>query len=220
MGIGPKKAQQLIDLGFSPKNNEVEIDKIAQELRKAKWQNYLGNETKLFLAANPKTPITRAEIKIVENEIKKLNVYAQIVGSYRRKKPISNDIDILVRVDDRNTLNRFVEMLPGKKYICSRGPDKIAIIYSPKRKSATYKQAAYKIDVFGASPDEFIPMLLYSTGSKEFNIEMRRRAKSLGYLLNQRGIFERATGKKISGLKTELAYFKFLKMPFLEPEAR
>ena len=76
----------------------------------------------------------------------------------------------------------------------------------------------YKIDVFRTSIEDQIPMLLYSTGSKEFNIVMRGKAKKLGYLLNQKGLFKK--GEKVDNLTSEKDYFDILGMAYQEPRER
>ena len=60
-------------------------------------------------------------------------------------------------------------------------------------------------------------MLLYSTGSKQFNINLRTKAKKLGYKLNQEGLFK--NNKKIN-VRGEKGIFKKLKVPYLPPEKR
>ena len=67
-------------------------------------------------------------------------------------------------------------------------------------------------------------MLLYSIGSKKFNIKMRTLAKRKGYLLNQYGIFKyKADQKNISQsdepihVKSERDFFKILDIPYVLP---
>jgi len=81
-----------------------------------------------------------------------------------------------------------------------------------------FPEANVKIDLFRATKTNFAAMLLYSTGSKEFNIMTRKVAKKLGLKLNQNGIFD-AKGKRFP-TKTEKDLFKILKLDYLEPHKR
>ena len=61
---------------------------------------------------------------------------------------------------------------------------------------------------------EFQAGLLYFTGSKDFNISMRSRAKSLGYVLNQHGLFK---GNERVHVYTEKDIMNQLNMEFVSP---
>ena len=65
-------------------------------------------------------------------------------------------------------------------------------------------------------------MLLYSTGSKEFNLKMRAHAKGLGYLLNQKGLYYANEKKELvrDGVKTEKEIFEILSLPYTPPNKR
>ena len=75
----------------------------------------------------------------------------------------------------------------------------------------------YKYDVFRCQSSEEASMLLYSTGSKSFNIKMRANAKRQGYLLNQHGLFK--NGKMVP-THFEADFFNILGMQWLEPKDR
>jgi DNA polymerase (family 10) len=84
------------------------------------------------------------------------------------------------------------------------------------------KDSIYKLDIFRVLPKDHIPMLLYSTGSKEHNIILRQIAKKKGMLLNQKGLFKKtASGMtQIDGLNSERAYFTALGLKYKEPKER
>ena len=75
--------------------------------------------------------------------------------------------------------------------------------------------AVYIIDIFASS--DIVPMILYTTGSKDNNTLMRHKAKLLGYKLNQYGLFQ---GKKQIMLKTEADYYEILKLEYKTPAER
>lgn len=209
MGIGAQKADKLISDGLTN----------IQQLKSKKWSALLPEETKLFIKLKPIDKIPHDDIKTyVEPIINTLrlgdDIKTQFAGSYRRQKPISSDIDIMVVSDNNDALNTFVNVLKTKvkAYPYSHGDDKVSIIIviNPKR--------IYKIDAFRANREESIPMLLYSTGSKEFNIRMRAVAKKKEYMLNQRGLYK--NGVRVNGLTSERDYFDILGMTYLEPNQR
>jgi hypothetical protein len=212
LGIGDEKAKKLIKDGI----------KDIKELKLKKWKEKLSNETKLFLSKTPEKPIPNNEIKIIELLIKKLKFKTEFVGSYRRKKTRSNDIDIMIISDDKLILDKFllslIKLTNNKVYPYSKGNDKMSIIIDTEK--ITEIPHIYKLDIFRCPIELYIPMLLYSTGSKEFNIYMRSVAKRKGFLLNQTGLYNKNSGEKISGLNTEKSYFDFLNIPYKEPEER
>ena len=212
-GIGNERAKTLINAGIKHIN----------QLHMKKYKELLPEETKIFLELKPIQNIPRDHIVALEAFLKeKINqIPFTITGSYRREKATSSDIDIMISSDEENLVELFFNELKnamdGKVYPYSKGLDKMSLIVdmsdilkSPGR--------VYKLDVFKTGKSDSIPMLLYSTGSKEFNVRMRGVAKRMGYLLNQKGLFK--NGEKIPNLNTEKDYFDILNMPYLEPKNR
>lgn len=212
LGIGDERAKLLINEGL----------KDIKDLQLKKWKDKLTDETKLFLSKTPEKPIPYLDIQKIEKLFKKLKFKLEFVGSYRRKKNKSNDIDIMVISNDEMILDKFllsiIKLTKNKIYPYSKGPDKMSIIIDTE--NITDTKHIYKIDIFRCSTEIYIPMLLYSTGSKEFNINMRSIAKRKGYLLNQNGIYKKTTGEKIYGLKSEQDYFNLLSIKYKNPEER
>ena len=81
-----------------------------------------------------------------------------------------------------------------------------------------------RVDLLYAPPDEYAFAILYFTGSKTFNTVQRQRALTLGYSLNEHGLYRMVNGKKGEKLDhkfpTEKSIFDFLNMQYLEPENR
>ena len=67
--------------------------------------------------------------------------------------------------------------------------------------------------------DEWGSGLLWFTGSKTFNIELRYTAKKKGYTLNQHGLFNRDTVERIP-IFTEKEILAFLGKNWIPPEKR
>jgi len=155
-------------------------------------------------------------------KFKAANVNAEFVGSYRRKKPQSSDIDILLDFSDKSektfkgSVEDFVNSLTSKSIIVYKpyaiGPAKISTIV----RLVKYKTNV-KVDFFITNTKEYPFALLYATGSKENNIYMRKIAKSQGLLLNQKGLYK---GNRSIPAKTEKDIFDLLKLPYLTPADR
>ena len=223
MGIGDKLADQLIIDGLTNIN----------QLHMKKWMAKLNKDTKAYLELKPEKKIPHEDIKALEPILlqiadeNKFNI--TLVGSYRRKKPTSSDIDIMLVSEDPDAIEKFLKMLqkevPNDVFPYSQGKDKMSFILDAtnhlNRKSK--KQLVYKLDVFRVIPANEIPMLLYSTGSAQHNIMMRSLAKRKGMLLNQKGLFEKlddGSTQKIKGLKSEEDYFTALDLEYALPEDR
>ena len=201
-GIGPKKIKELIKMGLT------RIEQLKQHI----YFDDLSKSAKLFVEKAPERKIPHAVIKKIDSKIKS-KWDTTIVGSYRRIRPVSRDIDLMLISKEPADLANYVEFLRTKLpnlYLYASGPDKASFILGVGSKY-------YKFDIFRTPPDHKWSMLLYSTGSKEFNIWMRGVAKRQGYLLNQDGIFK--NGKRIS-IKSEKGYFDILKIKYVNPEDR
>jgi len=219
MGLGNEKASALVDEGLTNVN----------QLHMKKWLAKLPEETKLWLTLDPKKVIPKDDIKQIEPiilELQNNNRELMLVGSYRRQKNTSRDIDVMIISDEPDAINNFMndlkEKLDGKAYPYSKGKDKLSIIIDVTDLLGKTEKTVYKLDAFRVDPENKIPMLLYSTGSKEHNILMRGIAKKKGMLLNQKGLFNIQDDSlvKIPQLDSEEDYFTILDLPYKEPKDR
>ena len=139
-----------------------------------------------------------------------------IAGSYRRGLETSGDIDILI-TSKKITLKRIVEILKKWKVITdviSMKDEKfMGIAHCP---SGQYFY--FHVDIVFLPKEQWGSGLLWFTGSKLFNINMRSKAKKMGYILNQKGLFDK-NGEQIP-VFTEKDIMKALKMQWTPPEKR
>lgn len=162
-------------------------------------------------------PLKKIERKSIPNYISKLldgkvrNI--EIVGSYRRGKPYSRDIDLLYTGNLQNLLKKIQRLHNNKWIILSEGKMKVSGIFKP------LKMKPVKIDIWYATPKSKAFMKMYATGSWQFNIIMRKKAIKKNMTLNQYGLFDE-NGVEIPNLKTEKSIFKYLGMKYLNPEER
>jgi DNA polymerase/3'-5' exonuclease PolX len=210
-GVGTSKAKSLIDSGL------VSVS----DLRKKKYKDQLNDATILLMKYKPNRKIPYNSIKSIE---RKLTGFpnTQLVGSFRRKKPTSRDIDVMIVSNKKTVLDEYLAYLTKKFktiHIYAKGLDKVSLIVLIDEKKANNPEY-YKLDVFRCPIVSQYAMLLYSTGSKDFNIKMRATASRLGYLLNQNGIFLKKESNRMIPIKSEKGFFKLLNMPYVEPHKR
>jgi DNA polymerase (family 10) len=93
--------------------------------------------------------------------------------------------------------------------ILAKGPTKATVVL----------KSGIQVDVRLLPRKSYGAGLLYFTGNKNYNIYLRRIAIEKGYKLNEYGLFDRKTGKMISG-KSEEEIFKKLGQRYLRPEER
>lgn len=146
----------------------------------------MNKTTQTYLTYNPLKQIPYDVIKNLESYITSYNKnQVKLVGGYLRRKKTSKDID-LVFVSSSNTnyetktkeINMYIKYL--EKYftviIYLRGNDKISLLIKLKKQyiNLINKEKKYmKMDIFITDENEKHFMILYGTGSKEFNIKMR-----------------------------------------------
>jgi len=215
--IGPELAKKLVAKYKLDLNKPIraQLKKYAAELPVA---------TQADLKYNPSRRIPNAIIVKFDAVLRtKLRGFRyDIAGSYKRGKPFSRDIDIIVCSPSNKTTaehwDAFVARMPSNvKFIkpYAQGLDKVSTMLK-------FNNYTCKVDVFFTDPREYMFMLLYATGSGTFNIRMRATAKRLGYLLNQRGLYKLVSDTVLRRIpvKNEKALFKKLKMKYLKPSQR
>ena len=145
----------------------------------------------------------------------------EIVGSFRREKQNSGDIDVIVTDSNGNKdlLKDFATLLDREKVIevfLTRGCTKImAVARLPGKK-------ARRLDLMFSPPEEYPFSVLYFTGSAAFNIGMRLRALEQGLSLSEHGLKSVGGGAPpdISQFKDERDIFKYLGLKYKEPKDR
>ena len=221
-GIGPKKAIELVNNG---------IKTIAQ-LRE--FQNELLNDTQkvgLKYYEDILKRISRSEIeqyKVIFNNIFETVCMSdskfEIVGSYRRGAESSGDIDVIITSKSFLVFKNFIDILISKNIIqevLSRGPTKCLVI-TKLPNCATSR----RVDFLYTSHEEFPFAILYFTGSKFFNTVMRQHAVSLGFTMNEHGLYKldkdgKTKGDKVSHIfNDERAIFDFLNLEYKTPVER
>jgi len=220
-GIGPVKARELV--------NKEGITTI-EDLRR-RQDSVLNVVQKIGLKyyEDIEERIPRKEIDtyndVFENTMKTVgDEYSkyEIVGSYRRGKPESGDIDVIITAEDPAVFEKFINYLLEERVITnilSRGKNKSLVI--AKIPSSKFHR---RVDFLYAKPSEYPFAVLYFTGSKAFNTVMRGHALKRGFSLNEHGLSKMVDNKKGEFVEhlfsTERDIFDFLKLEYKEPEER
>jgi DNA polymerase/3'-5' exonuclease PolX len=226
-GIGPIMAKDYIKNGIAGHMLDFTMPLRAQLtklLEDPAVLEKLTDATKADLMYNPTRQIPNQIIKEIDNLLHKhlKGFRFDIAGSYRRNKPVSRDIDIIVSSPSSKTTAQHWEIFLSKvpeqiQFMVpyAQGEDKVSTMLK-------YKNYTCKVDVFFTDPKEYMYMLLYATGSGQFNIRMRSIAKRKGYLLNQRGLYKKISPVILEKVpvKNEKHLFKILGIKWLEPHER
>lgn len=172
------------------------------------------NEKQKFFIYYEKKIIQRDTISQINSYIKKkFSEYSEflICGSYIRKQPFSNDIDIIV---NENIKKEFIEYV-SKFFNDTKLFEFYKLSKTSKKQSIIYISSKIQIDFIFFNKNNFPFMQLYFTGSKNFNIQMRLLAKHKGYKLTQ---YNLENYKK--SIKSEKDIFDALKVNYIEPSKR
>jgi DNA polymerase (family 10) len=127
-----------------------------------------------------------------------------VAGSYRRRREIVRDIDLVVATKKPAAITEFFVKHELVESIIARGPTKTSVQLRP----------GIQCDLRVVSSAEYPFALNYFTGSKEHNIEMRSRALKRGWTLNEYRLTRLPADPKAKKTKTAAA-----KIPKVHDEA-
>lgn len=216
-GVGPKTAIKLYK-ELKIKN----LDDLKKAIEKHKIRDLEGfgekSEKKMLegledakesgkrLLLSKVTPIAEElEEKLSSRkEVKKL----EVVGSFRRKKETVGDLDILiVSKKPKKVMDYFTKVEKGLRVI-AKGASKSTIKLS----------SGLQVDLRVFDESEYGAAMLYFTGSKEHNVELRKRAISKKMKLSEYGLFRKK--KNVAGKTEEEVYKKLGLKQWIPPELR
>ena len=151
-----------------------------------------------------KQRFTRAQ---ADNIISKLTILSEfnhkICGSYRREKPTVGDVDVLIITSD---FHKVVKWVKSRYDVLWCGPQKISFVVD-----------GIQVDFRKGTPETFVTMMLYFTGSHKENIRMRSKAKRMGLKLNEYGLWR---GDEKVLCESEYDVYKALDLIYKLPKER
>ena len=129
-------------------------------------------------------------------------------GSLRRFRETIGDVDVLVASGDPESVMDAFGSLPVASEVLARGETKSAILTG----------SGLQVDLRVVAPDQFGAALLYFTGSKAHNIELRQRAISRGWILNEYALTDE--DGRVLAAATEADIYGELGLEYVAPPLR
>src|SRR5213592_3655798 len=142
-----------------------------------------------------------------------------IAGSYRRRKEILHDLDLLVATKNPAAIMQFFVSHPLVESTIAHGPTK----------SSVRLRSGVQCDLRVVSTAEYPFALAYFTGNKEHNIELRSRALKRGWTLNEYRLAplpvdakakKKKSPKRIPKVRDEADLYRAVDLDFIPPELR
>jgi len=142
-----------------------------------------------------------------------------VAGSYRRRKEIVHDLDLVVATKRAEAITKFFVAHPLVESIIAQGPTK----------SSVRLRSGVQCDLRVVSSAEYPFALAYFTGNKEHNIELRSRALERGWTLNEYRLAplpvepkakKKRPVKEIPKVRDEADLYRAVDLDFIAPELR
>lgn len=129
------------------------------------------------------------------------------VGSLRRGSETVGDIDILVTADKPARIMDRLSTGKAVQHVLAKGVTRCSLLH----------KTGVQIDARAVAPVSLGAAAMYFTGSKAFNIAVRRLAQSQGLKLNEYGLYR---GRERIAGATEEDVFHALGLAYIPPELR
>jgi DNA polymerase (family 10) len=142
-----------------------------------------------------------------------------VAGSYRRRKEIVHDLDLVVATKKPEAITKFFVAHPLVESIIAQGPTK----------SSVQLRSGVQCDLRVVNSAEYPFALAYFTGNKEHNIELRSRALERGWTLNEYRLAplpvdpkakKKRPVKQIPNVRDEADLYRAVDLDFIAPELR
>lgn len=133
----------------------------------------------------------------------------EYAGSLRRLSETIGDIDILATSPNPEALVGAFRSLAGVTAVLGSGLTKASIVIDDR----------IQVDLRVVGDDDWGAALMYFTGSKGHNIELRQRALDRGWTLNEYSLSSVENGSIVAS-KTEEEIYGALDLPWISPEMR
>lgn len=217
-GLGPKTAKLLYDK-LRIKNIE-DLEEAAKTHRllkvpgiREKTEENILRGIEMLKRGKERPPLGRVLPMAIEmlralessRDVKRVS----LAGSLRRMKDTIRDIDILATSRSPSKVIKTFVNLPQVRDIVAKGITKSSII----------THEGIQVDLRVVEDDSFGAALAYFTGSKAHNIRLREMAMKKGLKINEYGVFDERTERKIAG-KEEEDIYRVLGLPYIPPELR
>ncbi|PIN75565.1 hypothetical protein COV17_03750 [Candidatus Woesearchaeota archaeon CG10_big_fil_rev_8_21_14_0_10_36_11] len=216
--LGPKKIKVLYK-----KLNIKNVKNLEKAILKKRVRELPGfgektEETLLkginFLKTTPKRFPYEKVVLIVKEITRYLKKHPKVItvtvaGSFRRKKFTVGDVDfVIVSARPKDVMDHFVSYKQVEDII-AKGPTR----------GSVRLHTGLQVDIRIVQEKDFGSALLYFTGNKQHNIELRKIALRQGYTLSEYGLFTLKDKKWVAG-KTEKDIYAKLGLRYIPPLER
>ena len=215
-GLGPKRAGRLYTELMITSLDELQEACLQERVRKlkgfgAKTETAILKGLEIAAAANHRFYWAKAE-PIVQRLLSHMRTAKavdriEVAGSYRRAKDTVGDLDLLVVAARAEEVMDHFAAFSDVDEVLLRGDTKMSVRLAQ----------AVQVDLRVVPERSFGAALQYFTGSKEHNVLLRARAKTLGLKVNEYGVFR--DEEQIAG-PTEEDVYAALDLPCFPPELR
>ena len=130
-----------------------------------------------------------------------------VAGSYRRRRETVGDLDVLVTTAAPGPVIERFTRYEDVRQVQSAGETRATVTL----------RGGLQLDLRVVEPAAYGAALLYFTGSKAHNVELRQMALDHGYKLNEYGLFKGS--RRVAGA-TEADVYAKLKLAWIPPELR
>ena len=236
-GVGPVTARNLFNRGF----------KSIADLRKRAAPDTLTSTQQIGLKYYEEFQerIPREEVAYIATAVREAantfmedEVRSYCVGSFRRGKATSGDIDVLVECKDYSLANKLLMHILNDLHAGSPSPRSgiltddlqvaetqymgVASLPKPLAEGDEKPPTHRRIDIKVYDSESFPTALLYFTGSDKFNRSMRLWAKRKGFNLQDKGLYADRSQATLSRVRArdERDIFEALGLDYVAPEDR
>ena len=224
--IGPVKANKLVKDGFTTIKQLTECENIGEYLNETQIKGLTYVED---LQRRIPYEMIQTHEKILKKVLETIDPTAEltIAGSYRRKCKDSGDIDVLIKtpsVKNNSIYKKFIDVLSNGDIFDGQNYMQTTLSLGPKKFMGVCQEPgsfAKRIDIMFTKPEEYPFAILYFTGSKDFNTNMRKDLLSRGLSLNEYSLKDNVTKKSVDHVfVSERDIFDYIKYEYVEPENR
>ena len=215
-GLGPKRVRALAER--LDVHTPVQLRQAAQSGRMEALRGFGPKTTSHVLRAlaTDRTKKERVPLALAQRDAEAVLAHLRrapgistvvVAGSLRRQRPTVGDIDLLAVGADGEGIARHFTGFPRFREVLAQGATKASAVLD----------SGMQVDLRVVPAASFGAALLYFTGPKAFNIELRKRAIDQGLKLNEYGLYQGT--RQVAG-STEQSVLEALGVDWVAPEAR